>query len=809
MQEYQVQIRALKARVNRIPDRLATTIRRVTCMFNKRANDLQTFYLKESGTIPDKARNVFLDLVALDEIPANKVVRVFKRIAGVFDIRVEGDVSRRSIGRIAKEGGNASKLQFIDTLTSAKGVTLSGDGTSHKNETYETKNATVIQEDNKRIQFFLGIKQAVNHTSKTQLDGWIELIEECYHLAYESGLCSEDDARKFWNLVTGFHSDHAEDQKKLFRLLKEWKVRCERELRGEGVVKRMTDLEYVVLIFKCTEEAIRQSGGPIAWDTMSPEARAIRIQAMRTQLVRDIGQADFEKLSDEKKRDVDFLLWAGCCMHKEMNAFKGRCVGMEEFWSKNGLEGPKKMYNRDNAATVQLSESSTPAARRAEDVTKGGAVKVASLCGAVFRHKDRKRGQQDTLRFFFDNELGFSHAEACAVLITYHDLFIQFLTYVKENKAPPRKLNHMEQNVFDGLHCIQTRHEICAITLYWLAVSVPYMREIRGPYRENDNVLKLGELHKRVISFIDKLIDNPNLLIGNDASYENGSFDGQPWERPEAFYAVHRYIPELPHLSGVLVAFLKAARETWLRFTSEYAEDGAISKATPEQIERAWMESTNDLCEGNFAEFRQSSRRNPTLSISQYNSRKMFKINGTSEFIRSLSPEMRRFLRKITREQDASGANRAEKLKLASHRRQVAEENMKKDQAKKDKKKAENDAIDAVEPLLTITDFDHACSLPVRSNGYLTVAALDMQLKWHQKNGVPGTVPKNKSGWGKGRDGKIQLLRTVIDKYIEWKNSTLTESSNDVSEDEIDMEFEVTVDDLNKEGYDSEEEYYQ
>ncbi|THU86608.1 hypothetical protein K435DRAFT_922329 [Dendrothele bispora CBS 962.96] len=76
---------------------------RVMCMFNKRVNNLQTFYLKENSTIPDKARNVFLDLVALDEIPANKVVQVFKRIAGVFDIRVEGDVSRRSIGWIAKE----------------------------------------------------------------------------------------------------------------------------------------------------------------------------------------------------------------------------------------------------------------------------------------------------------------------------------------------------------------------------------------------------------------------------------------------------------------------------------------------------------------------------------------------------------------------------------------------------------------------------------------------------------------------------------------------------------------------------------
>ena len=97
------------------------TIQHVTCMFNKKVNDLQTFYLKESSTIPDKACNVFLNLVALDEIPVNKVVQVFKHITGVFDIRVEGDVSRCSIGRIAKEGRNTLKLQFIDTLTNAKG----------------------------------------------------------------------------------------------------------------------------------------------------------------------------------------------------------------------------------------------------------------------------------------------------------------------------------------------------------------------------------------------------------------------------------------------------------------------------------------------------------------------------------------------------------------------------------------------------------------------------------------------------------------------------------------------------------------
>ncbi|KAJ3924521.1 MAG: hypothetical protein NXY57DRAFT_969708 [Lentinula lateritia] len=170
----------------------------------------------------------------MDAVPANKVTHVFKQIACALGIEIEEDLLRRSVGRIVKEGRNASKLQIIESLKDAKGITLSGDGTTHKNETYESKFATVIT-PNKKLQFFLGLKMAVNHTSEMQLAGWIETTEDLFHLAYKSGLISEDDTRIFWNLVTGFHSDHAADQKKLFELLKKWKTRLEREVQGERV----------------------------------------------------------------------------------------------------------------------------------------------------------------------------------------------------------------------------------------------------------------------------------------------------------------------------------------------------------------------------------------------------------------------------------------------------------------------------------------------------------------------------------------------------------------------------------------------
>ncbi|KAJ3769432.1 hypothetical protein FB446DRAFT_648658, partial [Lentinula raphanica] len=200
-----------------------------------------------------------------------------------------------------------------------------------------------------------------------------------------------------------------------------------------------------------------------------------------------------------------------------------------------------------------------------------GAVKLASLAGMIFRHKDRKRGQQDMLRFYFDYKLGFnlafpdtsntrfqSHAEACALIITHLDLFIKFLTYVKHNKGSGT-LNHMEQNVLNGLHDIPTRHELCTITLYWLAISIPYMRGVRGPNAKEDNILRLGGFHKRVIDHIDVLIAHPEYLVGPDASAVAGSLDGLSWEHPNAFYAVQSYSPELPHLMAVLVHFLKQA----------------------------------------------------------------------------------------------------------------------------------------------------------------------------------------------------------------------------------------------------------
>ena len=76
-----------------------------------------------------------------------------------------------------------------------------------------------------------------------------------------------------------------------------------------------------------------------------------------------------------------------------------------------------------------------------------------------------------------------------------------------------------------------------------------------------------------------RIIEDPAFLVGPTATYETGAMGGQTWDSPTAFEAIQQYVPELPHLIPVLVAFFKGAVETWKRFTSEFAPGGLIDEA--------------------------------------------------------------------------------------------------------------------------------------------------------------------------------------------------------------------------------------
>ncbi|KAI0039142.1 hypothetical protein FA95DRAFT_1453394, partial [Auriscalpium vulgare] len=386
-----------------------------------------------------------------------------------------------------------------------------------------------------------------------------------------------------------------------------------------------------------------------------------------------LGKEAYGDLPEEKKRELDLFIWCGCCMHKELNSVKGGNRAMQEFWTTHNIPGPIPLANRDNAVTLEGiaegAEALTAAEMRAQEVTSCGGVKTAELAGALFNHKDDKKGAQDTYRNYLhehynrrtkfpdtSNTRYQSYCEAAAEILVYRSGLVEFLKLIKDKKTT-RTLNHMEQNVYNALLDMPTLTELAVLVLYAQSITHPYMRVVRGSDSGDSNMLNYGPFHREVLNFIKKLIADPGLLLARDATAATGAMDGLQWHRPEAMYAVRALAPRLPHLEGALVAFLRGALTTWERFTSEFAPGGLIDLATASERERAWMPATNDANEGALGSFRLHARTKPNSTIHAYNAQATYTHNDTEAFMTAvfIQPDDHLHLMRQARALDSSG----------------------------------------------------------------------------------------------------------------------------------------------------------
>jgi hypothetical protein len=278
-----------------------------------------------------------------------------------------------------------------------------------------------------------------------------------------------------------------------------------------------------------------------------------------------LGQAQYEALSDSERHVVDLFIHAGCCMHKEINSCKGGNSSMTAWWADAGIQGPIKLMNNDNTAAAAVGSSA--ACKRALDVLGTGGVKATSLAGAVFNNKDNKKGQQDSLQAFLITKLGYlitfpdtsniryhSRAHAATKVILHRSLYIEFLELVYDKKESGSFTN-MESNLYKALQDIPTLTELAVLTFYFISVCLPYLKCVQND--TSASALDLGPLHDDVKSHCAAIIDNPGLKLDDDASHTLGCLFGDAWEQPEAFYAVHALMPQLPHIKGALIAFFK------------------------------------------------------------------------------------------------------------------------------------------------------------------------------------------------------------------------------------------------------------
>lgn len=652
------------------------------------------------------------------------------------------------------------------------GLTISGDSTTIRHIDYVSRNIYVTNGD-AHTRHSLGVHSAPNHTSEGQMKGWEALTEEVFatYNASPRGKANPADPRSFYLKTCGVMSDHAEDQKKFARLFEERKRVVDREVRGERAFATVLSDTLVLLLAEETMRAMEVVGGHDIWNSYdASELDKCHGEILHAVKIR-LGEDAYQALSVAEKAEADLFIRGGCCMHKDLNMVKGGNTRMGAGWDKKGVTGPCTLPNRDLAVAASSSDPKTR--ERAAARLVGGAIKLLELIGMILNNKDDKKGQHDTWRYYAEAKFGRvrtfpdtsnvrfgSYVEAAAELITHLEVYIEFLNLVRHKKES-RSFSHIEQNVYIGLHDPPTLIELCAIAIYGQAVSHPYMRQARRGCMMNH--LDLGPLHDNLEAHIKYLIERPDVLLATpNPSYETGTLDGEPWEHPDLFPAIHTltHIITLSDVSGAFVDFCEGALDTLPRFVEEFSPSGPISKLTDDQKRRAWMKPTNDDNEGALGSLRVWDRGARNMSTDQHNARHNGRTNGTNTYMNDvLTPEDLKYAMAEARQRDARGLERKRRREIVDEDRAVVDAKTRKDEAAASKLRNKRLKLVQLDPIVNPMD----SRLPT-----LTVKQLDEHLEWHREfydTGPKGDKKIPMKSLLKVKKSKIEALVEAATRY--------------------------------------------
>jgi hypothetical protein len=311
-------------------------------------------------------------------------------------------------------------------------------------------------------------------------------------------------------------------------------------------------------------------------------------------------------------------------MHKDLNTQKYAVKAMQAFWDEAKLTRPIYLPSKDKAEataaleTAGLSLTEKPSAR---GDSNRGAVRVSTLGGLICKNPDSKRGQQDHFGYYMSIEENLdltypdvsntwygSHGAACCYLFAFTLAFLAFMVYVEHKKDTPG-LTNIEKNFCDGLNDDATMHEIVTHALYHLGVARPFMAFIRGDH----NMLDMGPYFAKKRTFLVSVCDHPDIWLSEDTPLENCTLDGHDWSDEAVIITLCARLKkgELPHLRGVIKAFLTGAIEGWDIFTAEFAKGGAIDSLTSTERLRMFFLTINDVNEGTLGSYRISQRGKP------------------------------------------------------------------------------------------------------------------------------------------------------------------------------------------------------
>ncbi|KAJ7938042.1 hypothetical protein B0H13DRAFT_1588185, partial [Mycena leptocephala] len=267
-----------------------------------------------------------------------KVGPLMERVAGIFGIQINRAMSRCTVSRAVGEGGVAAKMQVAYEIGLNKGITISADSTSNRGiniegrhmasraPDYKSGNLEIDPKSTPRVRF-LGVEKTIDHTSAESVKGWQSGIQEAMALFNESPLArrlkKNYTFRDFLRVLKGMNGDHGSNEKSSAKGMQGLKHEEAVKELGEEVLAGKEFMELVLYLSAWNAKKIAEAGGIEAWDALSDREKALRDKALMDEIVTTLGREAYNALSPEERRRIDFFIWGGCCMHKDLNSFKG------------------------------------------------------------------------------------------------------------------------------------------------------------------------------------------------------------------------------------------------------------------------------------------------------------------------------------------------------------------------------------------------------------------------------------------------------------------------------------------------------
>ncbi|KAJ7167103.1 hypothetical protein C8R46DRAFT_1219483 [Mycena filopes] len=621
---------------------------------------LQTFKTTERGEYKTGVRKVVRDLTFAG-CAAGKVEFAIRSCAEAFGIKIRGNCpSRRTVARAIDEGGKYGEVQLAREIMNAPGFIEGSDGTTHRGITVEARNITLLAPSyapgvddsdqstwRHRIRFFEAAP-ALDHTAQRQFEGTKEAAERIADAYSRSPLAATDmstmEVDDYYRKKMGEHKDHASDGKAEFKISAAYKK--EVIIRDLGREKMDRDdfatSQILLTMLNLTDEELQVAGklSPAELKALPAERRSALVgKVMETKL----GTQEFESMTEDQQNNACTHVFGGCCCHKDLNVVRYGVVAIQKLYaSLPDLPPPVLLANKANSAIIELSKDPDSAAlQNAVDSSSRGAVKLTSLMGSLFRHKDGERGYQDKYGIFMQQQklevFGIvapgkfpdvsntrygCHTYAAAEIICFPGLIQTLITEIMD--------------VLKGLNCTSTVTELVALALYGVSVSWPYMVIVRKPTDRGEpvNLISLTPLHRRLPAFCSHIASNPRILLDPNTPLEQITIDGKPFLDELLIRSIREIAGDLPNLWTVVSAMFSGCATGWIRFTPESHVGGTFDKLTPEQLAILHIPANSDCNEGSLGTFRVHMRYHPNSTALSFSNQTRTERNNTEAFIR-------------------------------------------------------------------------------------------------------------------------------------------------------------------------------